>query len=171
MQRNVKDHKKQLTNSMSTSHSLIPHINPMPILQMGYGHPVTIHPSLRAVKVSYCGNQLSHQVDWNWSNSRNSGDWHEEVHMEEHHDPAWALKVHHFDNERQFDTQKLTDFLEEYKIEAHFSTISYPQTNGQVKAANKQILSSLRKTYDNLKGLWVKKLLEFFILLGPKSRE
>ena len=38
------------------------------------------------------------------------------------------------------------------------SSICYPQTNGQVESANKNILNSLKKRLDDAKGLWVEKL-------------
>ena len=45
-----------------------------------------------------------------------------------------------FDNGRQFDTSKLTDYLSNLGCQARFTTVAYPQTNGQTEAANKSIL-------------------------------
>ena len=42
------------------------------------------------------------------------------------------------------------------------SSISHPQTSGQVESANKNILQSLKKKLDEAKGLWVEELPSTF---------
>ena len=40
-----------------------------------------------------------------------------------------------------------------------YSTLSYPQSNGQAKATNKSIVNGLKKRLDNSKGRWAEELL------------
>jgi len=56
------------------------------------------------------------------------------------------------DNLRQFDTNKLTDYLSNLGCQARFTTVAHPQTNGQAEAANKVILHGLQKKLDNVKA-------------------
>jgi len=63
-----------------------------------------------------------------------------------------------FDNGRQFDTSKLTDYLSNLGCQARFTAVAHPQTNGQAKVANKSILHGLQKKLDNAKGKWVDEL-------------
>ena len=60
-----------------------------------------------------------------------------------------------FDNGRQFDSNKLKDYLLQYGCQARFTTVAHPQTNGQAESANKSILSGLRKKLDAAKVEWV----------------
>ena len=39
-----------------------------------------------------------------------------------------------------------------------YSTLTYPQGNGQVEAINKVIVSGLKKKLDDAKGKWVEEL-------------
>jgi len=59
-----------------------------------------------------------------------------------------------FDNGRQFDTTKLTDYLDSLGYHAWFTTVAHPQTNGQAEIANKSILHGLKKKLDDAKGKW-----------------
>ena len=63
-----------------------------------------------------------------------------------------------FDNGRQFDTNRLTNYLGNLGCPAKFTTIAYLQTNGQVEAANNSILHSLHKKFDDAKGKWADEL-------------
>jgi len=63
-----------------------------------------------------------------------------------------------FDNGRQFDTSKLTDYLHSLGCQAGFTAVAHPQTNGQAEAANKSILHGLQKKLDHAKGNWADKL-------------
>ena len=62
------------------------------------------------------------------------------------------------DNRMQFDSDLFTDFCEKYGITKSFSSVSYPQANGQVDAVNKTLKASLKKRLDEAKGLWLKQL-------------
>lgn len=60
------------------------------------------------------------------------------------------------DNERQFIEKDYEEFLMPLGIRHLTSSVEHPQTNGQVEAANKVILSELRKRLSKVpKGLWV----------------
>lgn len=43
------------------------------------------------------------------------------------------------------------------------SSVEHPQSNGQVEAANKVILSELKKRLDTAKGRWPEELLEVLL--------
>ena len=63
-----------------------------------------------------------------------------------------------FDNGRQFNTEKLRDYCASYGMQAWFTAVARPQTNGRVESANKQILNGLKKRLDAAKGLWADEL-------------
>ncbi|XP_072071786.1 uncharacterized protein [Arachis hypogaea] len=58
------------------------------------------------------------------------------------------------DNGRQFTDHNFKDFLQNLKINQHFSSVEHPQSNGLAEAANKVLLHALRKKLDEAKGLW-----------------
>ncbi|XP_016205924.1 uncharacterized protein LOC107646237 [Arachis ipaensis] len=62
------------------------------------------------------------------------------------------------DNGTQFTDKKFVEFLAGLGIKQKFSSVEHPQTNGQVKAANKVILLGLKKRLDKKKGAWVDEL-------------
>ncbi|XP_072066966.1 uncharacterized protein [Arachis hypogaea] len=62
------------------------------------------------------------------------------------------------DNGTQFVDKKFREFLEGLRITHHFSSVEHPQTNEQVKFANKIIIKGLKKQLDEAKGLWADKL-------------
>ncbi|XP_016166220.1 uncharacterized protein LOC107608944 [Arachis ipaensis] len=62
------------------------------------------------------------------------------------------------DNGMQFTDKKFTEFLTDLGIKQKFSSVEHPQTNGQVKSANKVILLGLKKCLDNKKGAWADEL-------------
>jgi len=64
------------------------------------------------------------------------------------------------DNGWQFVDRKLEPFLDELGMKHVTSSVEHPQTNGQAKAANKVILSQLKKRLGTAKGKWVDELLE-----------
>jgi len=59
-----------------------------------------------------------------------------------------------FDNGRQFDTNRLIDYLNNLGYQAQFTTIADPQTNSQAEAANKSILHGLQKKLDDANRKW-----------------
>ncbi|XP_017426213.1 uncharacterized protein LOC108334788 [Vigna angularis] len=64
------------------------------------------------------------------------------------------------DNGRQFVERKLEDFLSQLGIQIVTLSVEHPQTNGQAEAANKAILTELKKRLGEAKGLWVEELPE-----------
>ncbi|XP_042441455.1 uncharacterized protein LOC122026808 [Zingiber officinale] len=62
------------------------------------------------------------------------------------------------DNERQFIGQELREWCEGYGIQKHFTSVAYPQSNGQVEVANREILRILRVRLDHIGGSWVDEL-------------
>nr|XP_025680402.1 uncharacterized protein LOC112782271 [Arachis hypogaea] len=58
------------------------------------------------------------------------------------------------DNGRQFTDHNFKLFLQNLKINQHFSSVKHPQSNGLAEAANKVLLHALRRKLDKAKGLW-----------------
>ena len=63
-----------------------------------------------------------------------------------------------FGNRWQFDTTKITDYLNTLGCQVQFTAIAHPQTNGQAEGANKSILHGLQKKFDEAKGKWAEEL-------------
>jgi hypothetical protein len=59
------------------------------------------------------------------------------------------------DNGDQFDRKPFRSWCAELGIRNHYSTLTYPKSNGQVEATNKTLLGTLKKKLDRWKGLWV----------------
>ncbi|XP_052728231.1 uncharacterized protein LOC108329042 isoform X1 [Vigna angularis] len=64
------------------------------------------------------------------------------------------------DNGRQFIDKGLGEFYRKLEIKHVTSSVEHPQTNGQVEAVNKVIVSELKKRLGEAKGLWVDELQE-----------
>ncbi|XP_017438127.1 uncharacterized protein LOC108344174 [Vigna angularis] len=64
------------------------------------------------------------------------------------------------DNGRQFIERKLEEFLSILGIKHVTSSVEHPQTNGQAEAANKALLTELKKRHGEAKSLWVEELPE-----------
>nr|KYP40265.1 Pol polyprotein [Cajanus cajan] len=64
------------------------------------------------------------------------------------------------DNGLQFVDQKLNKFLQDLGIKHRFTSVEHPQANGQAEAANKVILSELKKRLGTAKGAWADELPE-----------
>ncbi|GFS43259.1 hypothetical protein Acr_00g0084400 [Actinidia rufa] len=62
------------------------------------------------------------------------------------------------DNARQFDNDKFKLFCSDLAISHHFSSLSHPQTNGQVKVTNRTILRNLKARLEKSKSEWTKDL-------------
>ena len=62
------------------------------------------------------------------------------------------------DNGLQFDSKSFRRYCCELGITNRYSTLAYPQGNGQAEAVNKVIVSGLKKRLDNAKGRWVEEL-------------
>ena len=52
----------------------------------------------------------------------------------------------------QFDSRAFREFCSNLNIKNRYSTPVYPQSNGQVEATNKTIVSGLKKRLDGAKG-------------------
>nr|KYP73559.1 Transposon Ty3-I Gag-Pol polyprotein [Cajanus cajan] len=64
------------------------------------------------------------------------------------------------DNGLQFTDKKFNTFLENLGIRHRFTSVEHPQSNGQAEAANKVILTELKKRLGAAKGAWVEELPE-----------
>ena len=62
------------------------------------------------------------------------------------------------DNGTKFDSDLFTEFCERHGIVKSFSSVAYPQANGQVEAVNKTLKASLKKRLDEAKGVWPEQL-------------
>ena len=57
------------------------------------------------------------------------------------------------DNGLQFDSKTFYKFYSDLGIKNRYSTLAYPQSNGQAKATNKAIVNGLKKRLDETKGI------------------
>ncbi|CAL1392604.1 unnamed protein product [Linum trigynum] len=62
------------------------------------------------------------------------------------------------DHGKQFDCKKFVEFCEDNGVVLRFSSVAYPQANGQAEAANKSILHGLHTRLAGAKGKWVEEL-------------
>ena len=62
------------------------------------------------------------------------------------------------DNGPQFDSIAFRNFCSELKIQNLYSTPRYSQSNGQVEATNKTLVTTLKKRLKQAKGKWVEEL-------------
>ncbi|RDX81363.1 Tf2-11, partial [Mucuna pruriens] len=62
------------------------------------------------------------------------------------------------DNDTQFASSATTKFCQDLHIRQSFTSVEYPQANGQAEAANRVILRGLRRRLEEAKGRWAKEL-------------
>ena len=62
------------------------------------------------------------------------------------------------DNGLYFDSKAFRRYYCDLRITNRYSTLAYPQGNGQAEAINKIIVNGLKKRLDDAKGKWVKEL-------------
>ncbi|XP_057537987.1 uncharacterized protein LOC130815514 [Amaranthus tricolor] len=62
------------------------------------------------------------------------------------------------DNGRQFVSKNTIEYCDKFHIQIRFSSVSRPQTNGQVESANKEILNGIKKKIEGVKGNWDEEL-------------
>jgi ribonuclease HI len=62
------------------------------------------------------------------------------------------------DNGRQFISKHTAEYCNKFNIHIRFSSVSRPQTNGQVESANKEILNGIKKKIEGAKGAWDEEL-------------
>ena len=55
-------------------------------------------------------------------------------------------------NGLQFDSKAFKQYYSDLGIKNRYSTLAYPQGNGQVEAVNKVIVNGLKKRLDDAKG-------------------
>ena len=79
------------------------------------------------------------------------------------------------DNGLQFDSKTFRRYRCELGMKNRYSTLTYPQGNGQAKTVNNVIVNGLKKRLDGSKGKWWKNCHMFFghirlPLVGPKGK-
>ncbi|KAK3035415.1 hypothetical protein RJ639_032943 [Escallonia herrerae] len=62
------------------------------------------------------------------------------------------------DNGKQFDNSNFQSFCEGLSISLRFTSVAYPQSNGQTENMNRSILQGLKRKLDDAKGAWVDEL-------------
>ncbi len=62
------------------------------------------------------------------------------------------------DNGTQFNSAAFKSFCAGYRIKNFYSSVAYPQANGQAEATNKVILDGIKKRLDQAKGKWAEEL-------------
>ena len=62
------------------------------------------------------------------------------------------------DNRLQFDSEVFTNFYRWHGVVKSFSSVAYPQGNGQVEAVNKTLKSTLKKKLEQAKEAWPEEL-------------
>ncbi|XP_057545947.1 uncharacterized protein LOC130824940 [Amaranthus tricolor] len=67
-------------------------------------------------------------------------------------------RVNITDNGRQFVSKNTIEYCDKFNIQIRFSSVSRPQTNGQVESANKEILNGIKKKIEGVKGNWDEEL-------------
>ena len=66
-----------------------------------------------------------------------------------------VLRALILDNSLQFDSKSFRKYYYDLGITNRYSTLAYPQENGQAEAVNKVIVNELKKRLDDAKGKWV----------------
>ena len=62
------------------------------------------------------------------------------------------------DNGLQFDSKAFRKYYSDLGIKNRYSTLTYPQENGQAEAVNMVIVNGLKKRLNDAKGRWVEEL-------------
>ena len=70
----------------------------------------------------------------------------------------WILHTLILDNGLQFDNKAFRRYCCDMEITNRYSTLTYPQGNGQAEAVNKVIMGELKKRLDDAKRKWVEEL-------------
>ena len=61
--------------------------------------------------------------------------------------------------ESKFDNKEFNKYCDDNDIELWFTSVAYPQANGQDEEANRIILDGLKKRVEHSKSNWVDELL------------
>ena len=75
-----------------------------------------------------------------------------------------------FDNGRQCDTTKVTNYLSTLGCQARFTVVAHPYTNGQAEVANKVIVYGLQKKLDEAKCKCIDELPGTLWSLGTNKK-
>ena len=62
------------------------------------------------------------------------------------------------DNGLQFNSKAFHEYCSDLGIINRYSTLPYPQSNGQAEATNKAIVNGLKRRLKGSKGRWVEEL-------------
>ena len=62
------------------------------------------------------------------------------------------------DNGLQFNNKSYRKYCNDLGIKNRYSTLTYPQSNGQAEATNKLIVNRLKKRLERTKGRWTEEL-------------
>ncbi|VFQ87969.1 unnamed protein product [Cuscuta campestris] len=62
------------------------------------------------------------------------------------------------DNGTQFEAGDFNELLQDWKIKHTYSSVAYPQGNGQVENANRTIMDGIKKRLESYRGAWVDQL-------------
>ncbi|VFQ71635.1 unnamed protein product [Cuscuta campestris] len=62
------------------------------------------------------------------------------------------------DNGTQFEAGDFNELLGDWKLRHTYSSVAYPQGNGQVENANRTIMDGIKKRLESYKGAWVDQL-------------
>lgn len=72
------------------------------------------------------------------------------------------------DNGLQFDNKMFHRYCSELGITNQYSTLAYPQGNGQVEVTNKTIINGLKKRLDESKRRWTEELVLWAFRTTPR---
>ncbi|KAL0433802.1 UNVERIFIED_CONTAM: hypothetical protein Slati_2714500 [Sesamum latifolium] len=62
------------------------------------------------------------------------------------------------DNSRQFQGRRIQDWCAGFHIKQRFTSVSYPQANGQVEVTNRILVQGIKKRLNKVGGNWVEEL-------------
>ncbi|XP_075665166.1 uncharacterized protein LOC142634786 [Castanea sativa] len=68
------------------------------------------------------------------------------------------VAMDYFTKWAEFDSKAFRKFCSDLGVKNRYSTSAYPQSNGQVEAVNKAIVTGLKKRLEGTKGMWVDEL-------------
>ena len=75
------------------------------------------------------------------------------------------------DNGFQFNSKAFRKYYSDLGVKNRYSTLAYPQGNGQAEAVNKVIVNGLQKRLDDAKRRWVEELPHILWTYQPTPRK
>ena len=97
-------------------------------------------------------------MDRGKATTRNLSQRGRKVHLETPHIQIWSSLCHPHQEQYSIQSSGLRRDLDEARCQAPITSIKHPQTNGQMKAANRVILKALHTRLDKSKDLWKEEL-------------